>query len=108
MPFNINNTFDADLESLVDQGLVEVQDNGGRAGPARLRQHVPSRKFYRPREGKDSDWVDDSTTSEEEYQRCYILIEVPSVINMGGRWQQKKEGQEIQQGWKVDQGAGEV
>jgi hypothetical protein len=170
MHFNINNTFDADLEFLVDQGLVEVQDNDGCAGPntcmcsvhrltylgrmqaesmvarlpvvnlhmgmfssptswnvppdtegmrnnhhiwagnlvfdprsihrpAKLRQHVPSRKFYHPREGKDSDWVDNSTTPEEEYQRRYILIEVPSVINMAVG-NKKRKGKKFNRGGK--------
>jgi hypothetical protein len=35
--------------------------------PANLRQRFPSCHFYHPREGKDSTWVDDSTTPEEEY-----------------------------------------
>jgi hypothetical protein len=58
--------------------------------PANLRQRVPSRRFYRPREGKDSTWVDDSTTPEEEYQRRYYLVEVPGVVDVGEERKSKK------------------
>jgi hypothetical protein len=58
--------------------------------PANLRQRVPSRRFYRPREGKDSTWVDDSTTPEEEYQRRYYLVEIPEVVDVGEEGKSKK------------------
>jgi hypothetical protein len=59
--------------------------------PANLRQRVPSRRFYRPREGKDRTWVDDSTTPEEEYQRRYYLVEIPEVVDVvGEEWKLKK------------------
>lgn len=51
--------------------------------PAGLRPTVPNRRFYRPREGKDSSWMDDSTTPEEEYQRRYVWIQVPQVVSVG-------------------------
>jgi hypothetical protein len=58
--------------------------------PANLRQRVPSRRFYHPREGKDSTWVDDSTTPEEEYQRRYYVVEVPEIVDVGEERKWKK------------------
>jgi hypothetical protein len=58
--------------------------------PANLRQWVPSCCFYRPREGKDSTWVDDSTTPEDEYQRRYYVVEVPEVVDVGEERKLKK------------------
>jgi hypothetical protein len=58
--------------------------------PANLRQRVPSRRFYRPREGKDGTWVDDSMTPEEEYQHRYYLVEVPEVVDVGEERKTKK------------------
>jgi DNA-binding PadR family transcriptional regulator len=52
--------------------------------PAGLRPTAPNHRFYRPtREGKDSSWMDDSTTPEEEYQRRYMWIQVPQVVSVG-------------------------
>jgi hypothetical protein len=35
-------------------------------------------------------WVDDSTTQEEEYQRRYYLVEVPGVVDVGEKRNSKK------------------